>query len=849
MNINKSLLLILCVFVCLLSNARVYQGTPKEMIQPDGKSVTVYLYGTDVYIDAESEDHYTLIKDEKTGAICYAMLSADGNEYASTGIVYEGGEIPERVKSILQPKLRISKEKRDQIIEERKRLLGKELGSATLKAGSVEVATVLPDTVYGVCVLIDFQDVKSDVSREQIEIFLNSDDQTVFGNSMSIKKYFSWISGGKLTYINYVPKEFYTAPQSKSYYSPLDATDYTTRRFFPVIEAALKSYTRAKDGFDVRDLSKRNSSGSIRAINVLYAGSCNNEWATGLWPHQGSFLFDLSEFGISRSVLHTYQISDIGKELTMGTFVHENGHLVCDWPDFYSYDGHSDNNSKKYNIGDAFWIANEKNPPYPNPWALDQLGWLTNRIDITNVHDGRLIELKKECGCVAVYQGNGKNKKERFYIEIRDHHYNYDSWSYRTDNGIFIWHSNDAGDNTYENRNELLDCRPATVRNPFWSSSCGPAVFDDNSNPNAKWVDGTNSGIYLCDFSQAGATMTFRCGPKIENPKLLRYGQLNSGGLKSSYKDSLYCEGGDAPYRYAIVAGSLPDGLWLDESGLISGEPEKLGDFSFKVSVTDKNGKRDEQDCVINIITSNPYDDVFLIPGGIEMEYFDLGGQGVAYNDVDEKNEGVLVRDKDEASVYMQKFNSQGYSIKQTEAGEWTQYSVSVTEDALMQLSIRYSTEGEASVGVYLNDEKLGTLHLVGRKGMEYSSRSRGYDYVTDQFDLKSGEYKLRYVVESLTAPLYTDSVKFEVVDVSGNAIANSSSNVILYSDCNKGDFIIQSSNSVNRLEVYSVNGILIDDIEAVSGDFCFGYGYGKGVYFVRMYTEDGVFVKKVLKE
>ena len=32
-----------------------------------------------------------------------------------------------------------------------------------------------------------------------------------------------------------------------------------------------------------------------------------------------------------------YQITNIGTELTLGTFCHENGHMVCDYPDLYDY--------------------------------------------------------------------------------------------------------------------------------------------------------------------------------------------------------------------------------------------------------------------------------------------------------------------------------------------------------------------------------------------------------------------------------------------------------------------------------------------------------------------------------
>lgn len=543
------------------SNAMVYHGTEHEMKQPNGEKILVYLYGTEYYIDAESEDHYTLIKDESSGYVCYALLSSDGSEYASTGIVYKGGETPEAVRRIVRPGIRISEESREAAIEKTRKVLS---GGEQFPAVSLRVATVLPDTVYGVCCLIDFSDVKSSVSIDQIRTFLNADDETVFGNAMSIKKYYQWISGGKLTYINYVPSRFYTAPNTKNYYSPLDATDYTIDRFFPVVEQALLSYSRQRDGFDISDLT-RNASGAIMAINILYAGKCENKWATGLWPHMNYHQFNFWKKGFWPGLMHGYQMSYIGNQLEMATFVHENGHLVCGWPDFYTYDNHEDNNAIKYNVADINYLS--KVPPIPNPWALDQLGWLSEKQDITDINDGRLITLKQEVGSAAVYRGKGLSADEKYYIEIRDKH---SGTPWNNDKGIFIWHSNENGDNTYAGNPELLDCRPATDSNPFWSGSHGPSVFSDESEPSARWYSGEPSGILLWDFSRYGKTMTFRCGPLLADDPTAGLEGVSKDGQSSANGYILYDKNSNS-YIYhnvdnmEVISIYSINGVLLDE--------------------------------------------------------------------------------------------------------------------------------------------------------------------------------------------------------------------------------------------------------------------------------------------
>ncbi len=62
---------------------------------------------------------------------------------------------------------------------------------------------------------------------------------------------------------------------------------------------------------------------------------------------------------------------------------------------------------------------------------------------------------------------------------------------------------------------------------------------------------------------------------------------LPAGQANVSYNDSLIAGGGTAPYSWTVSAGSLPDGLSLSTSGVLSGIPNSSGNFSFAVQVVD----------------------------------------------------------------------------------------------------------------------------------------------------------------------------------------------------------------------------------------------------------------------
>lgn len=65
---------------------------------------------------------------------------------------------------------------------------------------------------------------------------------------------------------------------------------------------------------------------------------------------------------------------------------------------------------------------------------------------------------------------------------------------------------------------------------------------------------------------------------------------LPDGQIGVTYAVTLVAAGGEAPYAWALLSGTLPDGLLLTNAGIITGIPTEEGTSSFKVSVTDSLG-------------------------------------------------------------------------------------------------------------------------------------------------------------------------------------------------------------------------------------------------------------------
>lgn len=69
----------------------------------------------------------------------------------------------------------------------------------------------------------------------------------------------------------------------------------------------------------------------------------------------------------------------------------------------------------------------------------------------------------------------------------------------------------------------------------------------------------------------------------------------------STYTNTLSAGGGSGPYTFTLNSGSLPTGLSLSSSGVVSGTPGATGTFNFTVLATDANGFTGVQSYAITI--------------------------------------------------------------------------------------------------------------------------------------------------------------------------------------------------------------------------------------------------------
>jgi hypothetical protein len=117
------------------------------------------------------------------------------------------------------------------------------------------------------------------------------------------------------------------------------------------------------------------------------------------------------------------------------------------------------------------------------------------------------------------------------------------------------------------------------------------------------------------------------------------------------------------------------------------------------------------------IAQESPYGGTpWLIPGIIEAENYDLGGEGVAYHDLDANNQGGQYRPNE--GVDIEQCSEGGYNVGWISTGEWIKYTVSVLKAGVYKLRMRVaSTSTGGIIHVSFNDKDVTGEQAVPNTG------------------------------------------------------------------------------------------------------------------------------------
>jgi len=180
------------------------------------------------------------------------------------------------------------------------------------------------------------------------------------------------------------------------------------------------------------------------------------------------------------------------------------------------------------------------------------------------------------------------------------------------------------------------------------------------------------------------------------------------------------------------------------------------------------------------------------IPGKVEAEDYDDGGQGFAYNDVDVSNNGGAYRPTE--GVDIEAMNGGGYDVGWTAAGEWMNYTVNVTSTGVYNLQLNIAT---TATGKSFHIEMDGT-NVTGAINLPNTGAWNAFQVVTvNNVSLTQGQHTMR---------VYMDTDGFNLDYINVVALPNPT---ITFGNITKtyGDasFTVQATSNSNGAITYSI--------------------------------------------
>ncbi len=513
-----------------------YVNQPFAFRQPGGTTLTIYLSGNSYFAEQRLADGRLVIYDNQLKGYAYGRVSADGTRIESTGQLalppgkakaeqqQSAAETPAEPGLTPTAKAALVRQAQQQLFgqqpdEAALHLHDEPADDAAMLATDIS-NSALPATVKGLTVIIQFPDQAGTISKTQVESFLNELNYSGFGNAQSVRGYFRTVSAGKLDYQNSVTR-YYTAKKNKAYYT--DNSLSASVRSMELITEAL-NWLEKTEGFDFSTLTT-NSSKQILGLNFFYAGEADSAWSKGLWPHMGGLSPKFCADGVCTS---RYQITNMGTNMAIGTFVHESGHLLFGWPDLYDYDGSSEGSVAAFCLmGYGAIGAQNKFKPTPPVGVLRHLAGWDSVIELNPKLNSQAPAglLSHTSESHQLYRwSNPANSKEAFYLEAI---HQSGQQQYQPDQGLAVWHVDPSGDNSNEWKPyiqmEHADGKrdPENKRNRSDATDLydGIASAEFNRNfPNALtskgtnslWWDGSDSGFALAQISTPAPTISFQ---------------------------------------------------------------------------------------------------------------------------------------------------------------------------------------------------------------------------------------------------------------------------------------------------------------------------------------------------
>lgn len=227
-----------------------------------------------------------------------------------------------------------------------------------------------------------------------------------------------------------------------------------------------------------------------------------------------------------------------------------------------------------------------------------------------------------------------------------------------------------------------------------------------------------------------------------------------------------------------------------------------------------------------------------MIPGRIEAEEYDKGGEGLGFHETNsDGNQGGAPFRNDQVDIEETGDSDGDYNIAYIQNGEWLSYSVNVSATGNYNLTLRVATEQDnKSMHVELDgNDVTGTIEIPTSGGWQT------YQNITvKNVMLTEGEHILRFVFESDYFNFNYFTFTSVVTSFTSLSEASAQVNVVM------GDIIV-SSNSKTKYQICTSSGLVVETGNC-NGTCTIGEQLASGMYLVTLSNNDITSTQKVIK-
>ncbi|MBC7708045.1 carbohydrate-binding protein [Polaromonas sp.] len=154
-------------------------------------------------------------------------------------------------------------------------------------------------------------------------------------------------------------------------------------------------------------------------------------------------------------------------------------------------------------------------------------------------------------------------------------------------------------------------------------------------------------------------------------------------------------------------------------------------------------------------VTQAPYNSAVSLPGRIEAENYDQGGEGVAFHDLDPANNGGLYRTD---AVDVSQSAEGGFKLGWVQQDEWVEYSVTVPTAGTYQFQARVAA---VASGASLHAEVDG-VNVTGAVAVPVTGSYDTFTTITkDAVNLTAGPHIVRLYIEKAAASGYLGDINW----------------------------------------------------------------------------------------